>query len=192
MTSDQQSFAGGFASPAHDSARAFRSIMNAMARPGSIEPLLGGQPPTPVSVAAGTLILTLCDPDTSIALKGEHDTVSVRNWITFHTSAPFAAEGEADFVLGTWEAIVPLAPYKVGTAEYPDRSATLIVEQAELAAAGAVLRGPGIKTQASLNLPDAVALEANHAQFPLGLDCFFCAADKVAALPRSTRCEEAA
>jgi alpha-D-ribose 1-methylphosphonate 5-triphosphate synthase subunit PhnH len=50
-----------------------------------------------------------------------------------------------------------------------------------------VLEGPGIETQARLDLPDPAAFRRNHARFPLGLDFFFTCGDRLAAVPRSTR-----
>ncbi|MDE3239589.1 MAG: phosphonate C-P lyase system protein PhnH, partial [Paracoccaceae bacterium] len=58
------SLQGGFTDPAHESARAFRAILNALARPGRIEAVTGAQPPAPLSVAAGVVLLTLADPTT--------------------------------------------------------------------------------------------------------------------------------
>ena len=141
---------------------------------------------TPLSVAAGTLILTLCDPETGLHLAGAHDTKDVRDWVAFHTGAPIVPAEAATFALGTWKALSPISRFPVGTAEYPDRSATLIVERAELGAAGATLQGPGIRETATLDLPEVAAFAANHRLYPLGLDFFFTAGSRVAALPRST------
>jgi alpha-D-ribose 1-methylphosphonate 5-triphosphate synthase subunit PhnH len=80
--------------------------------------------------------------------------------------------------------------FAIGTAEYPDRSATLIVEMPELVAEGARLTGPGIETEAHLSLPEIAAFQANRARFPLGFDCFFTCGERVAGLPRSTRVQE--
>lgn len=181
---------GGFADAPIDAAHAFRAAMNAMARPGTIEPIVGGQPPAPVSIAAGSLILTLCDADTGLALCGACDTPEMRDWVTFHTSAPLVSASRADFVLGAWEDLLPLDQYRIGTAEYPDRSATLIVEVEALEAAGARLQGPGIRDTAYLTLPDPAAMAANAMLYPLGLDFFFTCEDRLAALPRSTQISE--
>lgn len=181
------SLAGGFADAPVDAAHAFRAAMQAMARPGSIHDIAGAVPPAPLSVAAGTLLLTLCDPDTPVFLAGGHDTTAVRDWLTFHTGAPFCGPADCTFALGTWEALLPLSAYPVGTPEYPDRSATLIVEMPVLRAEGATLRGPGIRDSAALNLPDPSMLRANNALYPLGLDVFFTCSMQVAGLPRSTR-----
>jgi len=180
---------GGFAAPAVDAAHAFRAVMRVMARPGTIEAVTGATPPAPLSVAAGTVLLTLCDPETPVHLAGEADCAAVRDWITFHTGAPLVGRDDAMFALGTWEALAPLGDYPVGTPEYPDRSATLIVEMARLEATGARLTGPGIKNTAALSLPEIAAFQANARQFPLGLDFLFTCGDRIAALPRSTRVE---
>jgi alpha-D-ribose 1-methylphosphonate 5-triphosphate synthase subunit PhnH len=157
---------GGFADAPRDAAHAFRAAM---------------------SVAAGTLILTLCDPETPVHLAGGHDTPDVRGWIAFHTGAPVVARAAAAFAVGTWDALLPLDSYRIGEAEYPDRSATLIVELTDLRPEGATLTGPGIRDTARLSLPETEAFRRNARLFPLGLDFFLTAGDRVAALPRTTR-----
>ena len=160
-----------------------------MARPGWIEPMAVARPPKPMSPAAGTLILMLCDPETPVYLAGEHDIPAVREWITFHTGAPVVSAEKAMFVVGEWPSLQPLARFAIGTPEYPDRSATLIVETEDLRAEGARLSGPGIKGVAQLSLPDLTPFQQNAALFPLGLDFFFTDGKCVAALPRSTKVE---
>ena len=176
---------GGFDNPAIGSAHAFRSVMEAMARPGSVQDIQGAVPPAPLTVAAGTVLLTLCDTDTPVYLAGKADTDDIRAWLAFHTGAPLAGPSHAMFAVGDWDALMPLGSYPVGTPEYPDRSTTLIVECAELEAAGATLRGPGIKSEAALSLPETRAFQSNRALFPLGLDFIFTSGDRLAALPRS-------
>ena len=180
---------GAFAAPPVDAAHAFRAVMRVMARPGTIEAVTGAIPPAPLSVAAGTVLLTLCDPETPLHLAGEADCESVHDWITFHTGAPLVARADAMFAIGRWHALMPLDDYARGTSEYPDRSATLIVEMDRLEASGACLSGPGIKDTAALSLPEIAAFQANARQFPLGLDFLFTCGDRLAALPRSTRVE---
>lgn len=182
---------GGFATPAHESARAFRATLEAMARPGTIQTVAGAEPPAPLSVAAGVLILTLTDGTTPVHLAGAWDCADVRDWITFQTGAPLVGPAEAAFAIGTWSDLCPLDRFAIGTPDYPDRSATLIVECGALDPSGARLTGPGIRDSARLLLPDAAAVfAANHARFPLGLDFFFAAGDRLAGLPRSTRLED--
>lgn len=182
-----QTLEGGFAHPATDAAHAFRGVMEAMARPGTIQTLSGATPAPPLSVAAGVALLTLCDTETPLYLAGDADCEAVRTWVAFHTGAPITGPSHCMFALGTWDALGPLSSYPIGTSEYPDRSATLIVECADLAAEGATLTGPGIRNTASLSLPETQAFQDNASLFPLGLDFFFTSDDRIAALPRSTK-----
>ncbi|NVK17005.1 MAG: phosphonate C-P lyase system protein PhnH [Rhodobacteraceae bacterium] len=188
---DQQSrstvFSGGFGNPQFAAAHAFRAAMNAMARPGQIQEISGAKPPEGVSVAAGSLLLTLCDPETGVYLAPDVDSEALRGWLAFHTSAPVVDAEQADFALGGWQHLQPLNRFRRGTAEYPDRSATLIVEMHSLDVPNAVLSGPGIKEMARMQVPELAALQANAASFPLGLDFFFTSASQITALPRSTR-----
>lgn len=182
-----QTLEGGFAHPATDAAHAFRGMMEAMARPGTIQTLTGATPPAPLSVAAGVTLLTLCDTETPLYLAGDADCEAVRTWVAFHTGAPITGPSRCMFALGTWDALGPLSAYPIGTSEYPDRSATLIVETADLAQSGATLTGPGIRDTANLSLPETEAFQHNAALFPLGLDFVFTSGDRIAALPRSTK-----
>ncbi|NUH65121.1 phosphonate C-P lyase system protein PhnH [Sulfitobacter sp. S0837] len=180
------SLTGGFRDAPKDAAFAFRAVMNTMAKPGEINSVTGAEPPAGLSIAAGVVLLTLCDPETPVYLAPRFDLLEVRDWITFHTGAPFVAASAAHFALGTWGEL-PLGDFPVGSAAYPDRSATLIVEVDDLRSEGATLSGPGIKDSAALSLPDRAAIQQNAALFPRGLDFIFTCGDRLAALPRSTK-----
>lgn len=182
---------GGFADASRDAAHAFRAAMRAMARPGQVERLTGAAPPAPLSPAAGALLLTLCDADTPVYLAGAVDCADVRAWIAFQCGAPHVAADLCTFAVGAWADLVPLDRFPAGTAEYPDRSATLIVDRVPDMAENAVLSGPGLAAPRRIGLPDPVALAANAARFPLGLDLFFTSGDRAFALPRATRIEVA-
>ena len=184
MTPD--TLTGGFATPPTDSARAFRAILDTLARPGTIRPVNGAAPPAPLSPAAGAVALTLLDGTTPVNLAGDHDTQAVRDWLTFHTGAPLVAEEEASFAFGTWDTLLPLDRFAIGTPEYPDRAATLVIEIPDLRPEGAILQGPGIKGSAHLSLPATAPFIANRALFPLGFDTFLTCGDRIAGLPRST------
>ncbi len=177
---------GGFQDPSIDAAKAFRAIMDAMAHPGRVYTVIGAEPPLPVSKAAGVCLLTLCDHETPIYLAASHDKPATREWIAFHTGAPIAPLEESQFALGTWSSLLPLKPYSIGTPQYPDQSATLIVELPALQTHGATLRGPGIETSVQFNVPDINELQCNHRHYPMGLDFIFTAGSDVAAIPRST------
>ena len=176
---------GGFAEAPVQSARAFRAVLEAMARPGRIETVAGAQAPG-LSVAGSVVLATLVDRTTPVFLAPGLDA-GLPEWLAFHTGAPITGPSHCMFALGTWDALGPLSSYPIGTSEYPDRSATLIVECADLAADGATLTGPGIRNTASLSLPETQAFQDNAALFPLGLDFVFTSDDRIAALPRSTK-----
>ncbi len=178
---------GGFADPPREAAHAFRAVMQAMARPGQIARLSGATPPAPLSPAVGTVLLTLCDPTTPVHLAAPTDSDAVRAWIGFQIGAPLTGKDTCAFAVGPWDALAPLDPYPAGTPEYPDRSATLIVEVPVLEPAGVTLRGPGIAETAALSLPETAAFQRNAAHYPLGLDFILTCGDRIAALPRSTR-----
>lgn len=177
---------GGFADAPAQSARAFRAALEAMARPGTIWTVEGAAPPAPLSVAAGVLILTLCDGTTPLHLGASLDQPALRDWITFHTGAPLVDAAQAQFALGKWADLSPVSRFAIGTPDYPDRSATLIIEVPELCQGGARLTGPGIADYALLSLPETAAFRANRALFPQGFDTYLTCGTRLAGLPRST------
>ena len=142
-----------------------------------------------MSPAAGTVLLTLADATTPVHLAPGCDTAALRDWITFHTGAPLVAAEGAVFAVGRWADLLPLDRFALGTAEYPDRSATLIVEVAALEPATHRLTGPGIAGEAGLRLPGDEAARRNAGAFPLGLDLVLTCGDRLAALPRTTTVE---
>ncbi|MFA9230152.1 MAG: phosphonate C-P lyase system protein PhnH [Microgenomates group bacterium] len=178
---------GGFTDAPVQSARAFRAVLNALARPGTINPLTGATPPAPLSVAAGTALLTLCDGTTPLHLAGPADCQAVRDWVAFHIGAPLVDASHAQFALGRWTDLHPVDRFAIGQPDYPDRSATLIVEMDRLTPNGPQLSGPGIETTAHLSLPGTAAFQSNGALFPLGFDCLFTSQAQIAGLPRSTK-----
>ena len=185
-----QALTGGFADAPVQAARAFRQILEAMARPGTLCQVAGATPPAPLSIAAGTVLLTLADPTTRLHLAGAADCADVRNWVAFHLGAPLVAAEDADFALGTWDALQPVGRFRIGQPDYPDRSATLIIEMDRLVNHGPALAGPGIELVTWLSLPETAAFRANRALFPLGFDAILTCGDRLAGLPRSTRVEK--
>lgn len=182
---------GGFSDAPVDSAHGFRAILRALSQPGDVVTLAGALPPAPMSPAAGVVALVLIDGTTPVHLAGQHDCPELRDWITFHTGAPLVSADKALFVFGRWESLQPVSRFAIGTPDYPDRAATLIVETDRLDTDGAILRGPGIKNTARLTLPETAAFQANRALFPLGFDTLFTCGDRLAGLPRSTMVEDA-
>jgi alpha-D-ribose 1-methylphosphonate 5-triphosphate synthase subunit PhnH len=113
----------------------------------------------------------------------------LRDWLTFHCGCPLVDAPRAVFAVGTWAALMSVGRFATGTPDYPDRSATLIVEVAALEPPNARLTGPGIEGQAALLLPDVAVLAANRLGFPLGFDSYLTCGDRIAGLPRSTHVE---
>ncbi|MEM7189780.1 MAG: phosphonate C-P lyase system protein PhnH [Pseudomonadota bacterium] len=185
---DAVALQGGFANPPVQAAEGFRAALQAMSRPGQIEAVAGSTPPPPLSVAAGVLALVLCDHDTPIWLAPSVDGSDIREWFAFHTGAPVALRAAAQFAFGRWDEMLPLTNFAIGTPEYPDRSATLIVEVEGFGDAHR-LTGPGIETDAHLTVPDPDAFRRNAALYPLGLDFFLTAGNRLAGVPRTTRVE---
>jgi len=134
--------------------------------------------------------LVLLDGTTPLHLAGRHDCPAVRDWIAFHTGAPLVGADAAMFAIGDWPALHPVGRFAVGTPDYPDRAATLIVETDRLEPRGARLTGPGIAGSARLSLPEVAAFRANRARFPLGFDTLLTCGDRLAGLPRSTDVED--
>jgi alpha-D-ribose 1-methylphosphonate 5-triphosphate synthase subunit PhnH len=199
-TSPGGPIAPGFADPVFDSQATFRAALDALARPGRVVPLAPLlTPPAPLNPTAAALCLALADLDTPLWLDPAADSAAVRDYLRFHSGAPLVA-GRADATFAVLAAPATAADFEgfaPGTPEYPDRSATLIVQVAGFAEAGGVtLSGPGIESHRGLavdGLPEGfwTWARANHAGYPLGVDVLFAAPDRVAGLPRSTAVEDA-
>ena len=87
-----QSIEGGFADPVFNAQTVFRAVMDAMARPGSVQPLpVFARPPTPLAATSGAIALALCDNDTPLWLDPAlHASAAIGSWLGFHTGAPLA------------------------------------------------------------------------------------------------------
>jgi alpha-D-ribose 1-methylphosphonate 5-triphosphate synthase subunit PhnH len=179
-----------------DSQTVFRAAMMAMARPGRAQPIrLGLDPPPPLSASAAALLLTLCDFETSVWLDLPlARAAGVAQFLRFHTGARLVtAPVEANYgVICDSAGMPPLTAFAQGTPDYPDRSATLILQVEQLDGSGWKLEGPGIPGHIQFSacpLPDDFPhqVRANRTRFPCGVDIFLAAANEIAALPRSTR-----
>ncbi len=185
----------GFADPVHDSQASFRAIMRAMARPGSIETVAPNvAPPATLPPAAAAACLALADFETPLWLSPRvaADTQS-SDYLRFYTGAPSSAPSGAAFALIDAQDGVDLSQFAQGTAEYPDRSTTLILLCDSLDTNGPLtLAGPGIKGATRFGfapMTDGFLAQwaLNRAGFPLGVDLILAAGNRIACLPRSTR-----
>ncbi|WP_319529316.1 phosphonate C-P lyase system protein PhnH [uncultured Cohaesibacter sp.] len=187
---------GGPGEPVLQSQRIFRALMEAMARPGRVMPLATDTlPPMPLTPLSATVLFTLADANTPVWLdEGLMSEPTVADWLTFHIGAPIVEDPVfANFaVISDWSAAPSLELFSKGDQDYPDQSATLIVQVESLKeGSGWELQGPGIKDRHLLAVEPLAPLfvdqwRANHALFPRGVDILFVAPDAVAGLPRTT------
>jgi len=180
----------GFSSPVDDAQAVFRAALTALSRPGLPVSLL--LPPFPLpagelSPGMLALALALCDRDTPLWLDSAADTPEVRHHLRFHCAAPCIANPvEASFAFISRPETMPrLREFNQGRADYPDRSATLVIS-ADLSSPQAralELTGPGVKDNdrgawqsfrvSGLPLWFWEDWEENRAAYPLGVDVIF-------------------
>jgi alpha-D-ribose 1-methylphosphonate 5-triphosphate synthase subunit PhnH len=184
----------GFADPTHDAQAVFRSVLNALARPGQLETLHASdslQAPAPLSRGLTALLLTLLDGETSLHLGDTLASDAAWMAVRFHTGVQPAERGTAEFVAeraanASWEGLL------LGTDEAPQLGATLIVEATSLAGSGLVLRGPGIQHTQRMGLCGLSpafwqARIALQREFPRGADLLIVCGSQLLGVPRSTR-----
>ncbi len=176
----------GFVDPVRDSQAVFRSVMDAMARPGRVHRVGGPEVPN-LARATAAVLLTLADGETPLWLDDQ--VASAWEWVAFHCGARRAEAGAAQFAVVSGSAA--LERFSAGSDEEPERSATVIL-QVEALGTGEPLRlsGPGLAGEEVLEvtgLPEGFAgfWLANRRLFPRGIDVILCAGDSLAALPRT-------
>src|SRR5262249_41250997 len=121
----------GLADPTLDSQRTFRSVLEAVSRPGRIVDVAASvPPPAPLHPATAALCLTLLDVDTPLWLDDAAARPEVVEWLKFHCGMPVTTDpSSAVFALIADGSTLPaLSTFNAGTAEHPERSATLIVQ----------------------------------------------------------------
>lgn len=189
----------GFADKVLSAQSTFRAVMDAMARPGSVQHVTASVGvPVPLMCGTAAIALTLFDHDTPIWLDPLlSQTTDVAKWLKFHTAAPIVADPSvASFALvADGRALPELDRFSLGSNDYPDRSTSLILQVESLTSGTQYeLRGPGIASvallKAAINPPDLFErLAINAALFPRGMDVVLVADAAVVAIPRTTRCD---
>lgn len=167
-----------------------------MAHPGRVCNV-GGELRPIGNVHSATLatLLTLADGDTPVCLVG-HADAELANYLRFHCGCPSAGDPKsAMFGLITDPTLVSRAfEFPIGSDEYPDASATVIVQVGSLLGGSKqTVKGPGIKSTAefapTVHSDFWSAWRANTELYPCGIDIIFTCESDVVALPRSSRLE---
>lgn len=186
----------GFSDNVVSAQSTFRCVMNAMARPGTVQRIAASAgAPDGVMQGAAAIALTLFDHDTPIWLDAVMSSADITKWLKFHTGAPITSDPAiATFALiGDPRNLPALDRFALGSSEYPDRSTTLILQVDGLSRGTAYeLRGPGIDGSTLLtaridprDLFDRLAVNATL--FPRGIDVVLVSGEEIVAIPRTTR-----
>lgn len=194
MAIQRSDIAPGFAEPVRDAQRVFRTVLHAMAHPGRLMPVAAElAPPSPLAPAAAAVCLALMDYDTPVWLDDRAASAEALDFLAFHCGCPVAdAPASAAFALVAGE-VPSLSVFPVGDDEFPEASATVILQVGALRTDGPLmLSGPGIPGSATLGidgLPTRFRSEwaANHALFPRGIDLILVDGSTLCCLPRTVR-----
>jgi alpha-D-ribose 1-methylphosphonate 5-triphosphate synthase subunit PhnH len=175
---------------------AFRALLDAMARPGTVGRVRphaeGGE-----LAAAVALLEAVLDHEVAFALLPE--APAARDALLRYTGSRVAAAEQADFLLCRGPGLDEgLRVARHGELEYPDRSATIVAVVdgvADTTAAGEALRlaGPGVNGAIELRVTGFTAAQRSafarrNRGVPLGVDLVLVAPDgRFTCLPRYTR-----
>lgn len=194
---DLAGISAGFGDVSTDSQSVFRQSLAALSRPGSVLEC-GAQlePPAGVQPAAMALLLALLDQDTRLWLSPGVPSAAAGH-LRFHTGCALVGDAAlADFALVASGSELPaLDTFDAGSAEYPDRSATIVLQVERLEEqSGWRLSGPGIRGESLLSVAGLgegflEQWRRNHKRFPQGVDLFLASCTKLCGLPRTTRIE---
>jgi alpha-D-ribose 1-methylphosphonate 5-triphosphate synthase subunit PhnH len=192
--------APGFGDPVHDTQAVFRTLLDALARPGTVGVIELPLPAADAAAARAGLaafasLLALADYATPVWLA-QHDA-ALAAALRFHAGAPLAQEprSAAFAYVHDAAALPPLEAFASGTPESPEMSATVFVRvDALTGGAPLTLRGPGIETTRSIapvGLPERFWREraALAPLFPCGIDFYLVCGERLMGLPRTTLVE---
>ncbi len=196
---DLQQVVPGFDDPVRGSQVVFRRALQALSLPGlPVDmPAVATRMPSQGHGAAALLLLALLDSDCTLWLSPSLKNSDAHAWLRFHTGCSCIDDpSQARFLwLAAGDEWPALADMNAGSDEYPDRSATCVMEVGGLQSDGEgqwVLQGPGIQGQRRLTTQGLPAdfdaqWSGNHAAFPRGVDLFLATRSQLLGVPRSTR-----
>ena len=190
----------GFQDLVRDSQATFRTLLNALSRPGIAEKIdVKLIPPSGLNVSCAAACLTLFDLETKVWLQpglGEE----IKSWLLFHTGCSFTEDTQqADFAV-IWDInnMPDLSQFKQGTPVYPEDSSTLLImlgkheiDMPYPSDKYPILSGAGIDGEITMGiiLPDSFwqQWQQNHNSYPLGTDIYFFSNNEVVGLPRTSQ-----
>jgi alpha-D-ribose 1-methylphosphonate 5-triphosphate synthase subunit PhnH len=172
-------------------------VLDAMAHPGKIYQLkdFDFESPSALSNASAVIAFALLNSDASFHTLG---TSHISDYLALNTGAVEETFEKADFVFiqGNSNAEF-LFKLKHGTLSYPENSATVLIEVAEISkfyldgCTEIIFRGPGVEFEnkvfvRGLNSEILEAVKEINFEFPLGIDLIFCDKNnQIVGLPRS-------
>lgn len=194
----------GFSSEALGSQGVFRAVLRALSQPGEPVPVVhDAEVPAAGHGASAAVLLALLDSECTLWLSPQLAASQAGVWLRFHTGCVLVdAIEQARFAwVAAGDAMPALARLPCGSDDYPDQSATCVIDVAVLTpaleGAGAwCLSGPGIRSAQHLRvagLPEDFVHQwaDNHGAFPRGVDVVLATATHIAGLPRTTQIEPA-
>jgi alpha-D-ribose 1-methylphosphonate 5-triphosphate synthase subunit PhnH len=168
---------------------AFRALMDAWARPGTIAELTSWS----AAGAAGLCVLaTLCDQGTSLCDLHGQLAPGDRSRLGVPLRDP-ANAAEAAFILADGTRDPETMTPQRGTLLAPELGATVVLTGADFSADGTelVLQGPGIATTCRISVgglhPGWLEARSRWCDFPLGVDLVLCSGSSILCLPRHVR-----
>ncbi|NMM81386.1 phosphonate C-P lyase system protein PhnH [Acidovorax sp. SRB_14] len=199
-TTSLAALGAGFSSEALGSQGVFRSVLTALSQPGDPVAIAhDAEVPATGHAASAVVLLALLDSECTLWLSPTLAASQAGVWLRFHTGCVLVDAPEvARFAwVAAGDALPALARLQCGSDEYPDQSATCVIDVAVLAPAvegsgNWRLTGPGIRSAQHLlvaGLPGDFAAQwtENHGAFPRGVDVVLATATHIAGLPRTTR-----
>jgi alpha-D-ribose 1-methylphosphonate 5-triphosphate synthase subunit PhnH len=145
-----------------------------------------------------SVVLTLCDMDTTVWLDAQSNTAHAQRFLRFHCGCPLAGSpANAAFAVVTNHGLMPaLDEFSLGSAEYPEKSTTVLLASDVDDDAGECVRinGPGVDGQGRVPLSwlPRGFLENwrdNGRLFPRGVDLILVGRAHVVGLPRTLKME---
>jgi alpha-D-ribose 1-methylphosphonate 5-triphosphate synthase subunit PhnH len=198
---DLSNIPAGFANDFHTSQMVFRTALKALSYPGKLHTLEHDAPvPNETNPVIGGLLLALLDSETSLWSSNSMTMNFALDWLKFHTDcAVFKTTEEADFLwIKNIRDLPNLKKCKLGSDQYPDKSATCLIEVPNLNKKSPwryKLKGPGIKFEEKLEIQgwdeedyhDFLSFwNENNRLFPCGIDVFLSDGQYILGLPRTT------